>query len=377
MSSRPRPAHGQEGRLTRLVEPRLRRPCAPSTAALDCRAGHALDHRPWRHPDRAGRLARSTCSRAANWRRPRTRGTSSCSRGLARRDARGRRPRGTAGRSRHDQELPRDASSCGRSRRQLGRLRRHGQTSRLEASASARPRRSTRALRRRLGGGRACASSRVLDPPLPGAGQYDVELVLQSGQPLEELLPRRRWPARRRWLAERQVPLRRHRPQDRPPEATRDRRPREGRGPGHGPGGVGRDLGVLLGGGYVNRFNYFDRSYKVIPQIGRRTAPRPARCSTSRSARRQRRAGAGVVVRDASRPQPAPRTLNRFQQRNSGQGLRRRAPGRDQGRGARRCSRRPQGPSRRPTLRDRLRRRVAPDPHEGSSLVPPSASRSC
>ncbi len=24
----------------------------------------------------------------------------------------------------------------------------------------------------------------------------------------------------------------------------------------------------MLGGAYVNRFNYFDRSYKVIPQIG-------------------------------------------------------------------------------------------------------------
>ena len=31
---------------------------------------------------------------------------------------------------------------------------------------------------------------------------------------------------------------------------------------------VGRELGTLLGGAYVNRFNYFDRSYKVIPQIG-------------------------------------------------------------------------------------------------------------
>ena len=31
---------------------------------------------------------------------------------------------------------------------------------------------------------------------------------------------------------------------------------------------VGQELGTLLGGGYVNRFNYFDRSYKVIPQIG-------------------------------------------------------------------------------------------------------------
>ena len=32
--------------------------------------------------------------------------------------------------------------------------------------------------------------------------------------------------------------------------------------------GVGQELGTLLGGAYVNRFNYFDRSYKVIPQIG-------------------------------------------------------------------------------------------------------------
>src|SRR5262249_1731999 len=32
--------------------------------------------------------------------------------------------------------------------------------------------------------------------------------------------------------------------------------------------GVGQELGTLLGGGYVNHFNYYDRSYKVIPQIG-------------------------------------------------------------------------------------------------------------
>src|SRR5256886_16619206 len=31
---------------------------------------------------------------------------------------------------------------------------------------------------------------------------------------------------------------------------------------------VGRELGTALGGGYVNRFNFYDRSYKVIPQIG-------------------------------------------------------------------------------------------------------------
>ena len=31
---------------------------------------------------------------------------------------------------------------------------------------------------------------------------------------------------------------------------------------------VGQELGTLLGGAYVNRFNFYDRSYKVIPQIG-------------------------------------------------------------------------------------------------------------
>src|SRR5687768_18268974 len=36
--------------------------------------------------------------------------------------------------------------------------------------------------------------------------------------------------------------------------------------------GVGRELGTLLGGGYVNRFNWFDRSYKVIPRSEEHTS---------------------------------------------------------------------------------------------------------
>ena len=47
--------------------------------------------------------------------------------------------------------------------------------------------------------------------------------------------------------------------------------------------GVGRELGTLLGGAYVNRFNYFDRSYKVIPQIGTPSGRRSAPCWISRS----------------------------------------------------------------------------------------------
>ena len=112
-----------------------------------------------------------------------------------------------------------------------------------------------------------------LDPPLPTPGQYDVELVLQSDAAAGADAGDGRRGGRRR-LAERKVPVRGHRPQDRP-----------ARGPvvidreqvadlGLDLASVGRELGTLLGGGYVNRFNYFDRSYKVIPQIGERTAPR-------------------------------------------------------------------------------------------------------
>ena len=49
--------------------------------------------------------------------------------------------------------------------------------------------------------------------------------------------------------------------------------------------GVGQELGTLLGGAYVNRFNFFDRSYKVIPQIGDKGRGLSARCWTSKSRR--------------------------------------------------------------------------------------------
>ena len=107
-----------------------------------------------------------------------------------------------------------------------------------------------------------------LDPPLPTPGQYDVELVLQSDAPPEQMLRDDAGRGRRR-LAERQVPVRRHRPEDRPAArrascSTASGSPTSGSTSRR----VGQELGTLLGGAYVNRFNYFDRSYKVIPQIG-------------------------------------------------------------------------------------------------------------
>src|SRR5204863_243146 len=79
---------------------------------------------------------------------------------------------------------------------------------------------------------------------------------------------------------------------------------------------VGRELGTLLGGGYVNRFNYFDRSYKVIPQIGDedRTTVAPLLNLKIKTP-----SGRLVPVSTFTRIESttAPRTLNRFQQRNA------------------------------------------------------------
>src|SRR5690606_16045676 len=105
-----------------------------------------------------------------------------------------------------------------------------------------------------------------LDPPLPTPGQYDVELVPQSDTPPEQ--PRETvgqivgagWESGKFLyvdtdlkidLPEARVVLDRERIADLGLDLA----------------SVGRELGTLLGGGYVNRFNYFERSYKVIPQI--------------------------------------------------------------------------------------------------------------
>jgi multidrug efflux pump len=79
---------------------------------------------------------------------------------------------------------------------------------------------------------------------------------------------------------------------------------------------VGRELGTLLGGGYVNRFNYYDRSYKVIPQIGDddRATVGPLLDLKIRTP-----GGELVPVSTFTRIESstAPRSLNRFQQRNA------------------------------------------------------------
>jgi multidrug efflux pump len=154
-----------------------------------------------------------------------------------------------------------------------------------------------------------------LDPPLPTPGQYDVELVLQSDRPPEQMLetvgavigagfqsgkflyvdtdlkidlPQARVVLDRERIADLGLDL----------------------------ASVGRELGTLLGGGYVNRFNYFDRSYKVIPQIA---AEDRATVEPLLDLKIRTPAGDLVPVSTFTRIETsaAPRTLNRFQQRNA------------------------------------------------------------
>src|SRR5882672_9766318 len=154
-----------------------------------------------------------------------------------------------------------------------------------------------------------------LDPPLPTPGSYDVELVLQSDEPPEQMLQRAGAVVGAGWqsgkflyvdtdlkidLPEARVVIDRDQVADLGLDLAT----------------VGRELGTALGGGYVNRFNYFDRSYKVIPQIGeddRRTV------GPLLDLKIKTPTGQLVPVSTFTRIEAttAPRTLTRFQQRNS------------------------------------------------------------
>ncbi|MGH7132949.1 MAG: efflux RND transporter permease subunit [Phycisphaerales bacterium] len=154
-----------------------------------------------------------------------------------------------------------------------------------------------------------------LPPPLPGAGQFDVEMMVTGNDPPEKMaeyagqligaafgsgkflyadsdlkidLPQTRIIINKDRVADLGLDL-----------AT-----------------VGRDLGVMLSGGYVNRFNYDGRSYKVIPQV-----PDADRATPDALLQLKVRTPSGGIVPVSAfatlKTETAPRTLNRFQQRNS------------------------------------------------------------
>jgi len=154
-----------------------------------------------------------------------------------------------------------------------------------------------------------------LDPPLPNAGQYDVELVIQGDGPIEQM----RQTAQDvidvghrsgKFLyveTDLQIDL-----QQASVVIDRERLADLGLDLA----GVGRELGTLLGGAYVNRFNFFDRSYKVIPQLGdaERASVGPLMDLKVKTPR-----GELVPVSTFTRIETGvgPRSLNRFQQRNA------------------------------------------------------------
>ncbi|QDV27463.1 efflux RND transporter permease subunit [Aureliella helgolandensis] len=155
----------------------------------------------------------------------------------------------------------------------------------------------------------------ILLPPLPGAGQYDVELVIKSDQQVEQLAKLAKEIARRGQQAGLfmfvDTDLKLDLPQAR---VSVDREKIADLGMDLAV--VAQELGVLLGGGYVNRFNYFNRSYQVIPQLAE-----SERESLSSLMDLKIRAPSGDLISVSNfasiEPVTAPRTLTRFQQQSS------------------------------------------------------------
>ena len=154
-----------------------------------------------------------------------------------------------------------------------------------------------------------------LDPPLPTSGQFDVELVLQSSQPLEDLLQTTMAVVGKGFESGKFQFVDTNLKIDRPEARVKIDRERVA-DLGMDLQSVGRELGALLGGGYVNRFNYFDRSYKVIPQISRedRATVGPLLDLKIKTPQGDLVPVSAFTSIDAF---AAPRTLNRFQQRNA------------------------------------------------------------
>jgi multidrug efflux pump len=154
-----------------------------------------------------------------------------------------------------------------------------------------------------------------LDPPLPTPGQYDVELVLQSDAPPEQLLETVGGVLGAGWQSGKflyvDTDLKLDQPEAR---VVIDRE--QVADLGLDLASVGQELGTLLGGGYVNRFNFFDRSYKVIPQIGEegRASVGPL-LDLKIKTPDGRLVPVSTFTRIESRV--APRTLNRFAQRDA------------------------------------------------------------
>jgi multidrug efflux pump len=155
----------------------------------------------------------------------------------------------------------------------------------------------------------------VLPPPLPGAGNYDVELMVTGTADPKEMeqyagqLVGAAFGSGKFLYADTDLKVDLPRvkiviDEKKVADMGLDRL------------AVGRDLAVLIGGGYVNRFNYEGRAYKVIPQLSDADRASPEQLLNLKV---RTRAGGLVPLSSFVRlePEAAPRTLTRFQQRNS------------------------------------------------------------
>jgi multidrug efflux pump len=150
---------------------------------------------------------------------------------------------------------------------------------------------------------------------LPGAGQFDVEVVITSTDSAEQMEPVARQIVKaaneagvflyadtdlKIDVSQARVELDRDRVADLGLDLAQ----------------VGSDLGALLGGNYVNRFNLDGRSYKVIPQVGEAEREAAERLLDLKVTGPN---GSLIPVSTFARIESgaAPRSLNRFQQRNS------------------------------------------------------------
>lgn len=155
----------------------------------------------------------------------------------------------------------------------------------------------------------------ALPPPLPGAGQFDIEFMVTSTEEAEKMAPYAgalvgaAFASGKFLYADSDLKV--DLPQTRiiiDREKVADM--------GLDLATVGRDMGVLLSGGYTNRFNHEGRSYKVIPQVEDAARSTPDQIKNLKI----RTDDGGLVSALAFvklETTAAPRALTRFQQRNS------------------------------------------------------------
>ena len=155
----------------------------------------------------------------------------------------------------------------------------------------------------------------VLPPALPGAGNYDVELVIKgSGQPAQMAdfaaqIVDAAFGSGKFMFADTDLKI------DLPQVRVVVDRERVA-DLGLDLAEVGRQLAVLLAGDYVNRINLDGRAYKVIPQVSRNARSAATKLFDYKI---QTRSGTQIPFASVARLETstAPRTLARFQQSDS------------------------------------------------------------